>query len=306
MKKLFITMLAVLCVAISTNAVIAEEKARPTYLEPSILDDALDFSEAVDLPAFGIEEIPGFDAALDKFDEISPIDFEIGFSLVSAYIWRGQNLGSDASFQPYVTASPSFEPLGDLSFTYWANITKNEPDRNEREFDYAVDYNFDMPELLALFGYDADETPYLLHKVFDFNFDTGYIYYDFPPNGGTKSQEVYFGVQYNLPLRPSFFIYNDWDRGRGLWLEWGISQDINLGVFTVATYATMGYNKSQWGESSALSTLDMGASIPIAIGKRMTIEPFLSYTKRLNPTYSGGADLTHDELYGGFNWSLTF
>lgn len=305
MKKTMCMVMGLMMMTLAGSAAYAQE-AEVGMLEPEIIDGLLDFSDVVSLPAIGIEEIPGLDAALDSFDEVCPLDFELGFTLASAYIWRGQNLGSDASFQPYVTVSPSFEPLGDLSFTYWADITKNEADRNEREFDYAVDYNFDILEALGKFGYSSDSAPYALTKVLDFNFDTGYIYYDFPPNGGSKSQEVYFGVAYNLPLHPSFTIYNDWDRGRGLWMEWGVSQDINLGLVTLATYATMGYNKSQWGESSALSTLDMGGSIPIAIGTHMTIEPFLSYTKRLNATYTGESDLTHDELYGGMNWSICF
>jgi len=141
----------------------------------------------------------------------------------------------------------------------------------------------------------------------DFSFDTGYIYYKFPPQPDTKTQEVYFGIEYNLPLSPSFYVYQDWDRGRGLWYEWGISHDLDLKFFTLSTYAKMGYNHRQWGTTSALSTLDFGASIPIAVGSHMTVEPFLSYTKRLKATYTDDeTDLTHDELYGGVNWSITF
>jgi len=307
--KMIAVLFAVL-IAIPLISVYAEdgdETAAPRYLDAAFLDEILDFSDAISLPALALPEIPIVDPALDAVNEALPLDFELGFSVVSAYIWRGQNLGSDASFQPYVTVSPSFEPLGDLSFTYWVDITKNEPGKNAREFDFVVDYSFDFLEGIGYLGYDEEKAPYLLSKAFDFTFDTGYIYYKFPPQPDTKSQEVYWGVEYDMPLHPSFSIYNDWDRGRGIWYEWGISQDINVGVVTLATYATMGYNHKQWGTTSALSTLDFGVSMPVPLGTHMTIEPFLSYTKRLNPTYTDdGADLTHDELYGGMNWSITF
>ena len=239
------------------------------------------------------------EGALNQVSEALPVGIEVGMSVASAYIWRGQNLGTDASFQPYVTLSPEFVP-GSLSFTIWADITKNEEDRNLREIDYAVDYSFGMLDVLGLEAEGAA-------KAADFSLSTGYIYYDFPPSGGTKSQEIYWGIDYNLPLSPSFYVYNDWDRGRGLWYEFGISQDIDLKVITLSTYATLGYNHKQWGTTSALSTLDMGVSVPLAIGEHVTIEPFLSYTKRLKSTYTDdGADLTHDELYGGMNFSFAF
>jgi hypothetical protein len=280
----------------------AAEVSQPGFLDPEILDGFFSISE-YDGPVIGIEEVPVIDEVLSAFDEVSPVYFELGFSVASAYIWRGQNLGSDASFQPYVTAGIDAIPAIDFSFTYWTDITKNSPDRNQREVDYALDFNINILEGLELFGYDTQENPYLLTKLFDFTFDTGYIYYDFPPDGGSKSQEVYFGVEYNLPLSPSFFIYNDWDRGRGAWLEWGISQDIDLGLFTLATYATLGYNKGQWGADSQFSTLDFGGSIPIALGKHTTIEPFISFTKELD---DDGAGLVNDELYGGMNFSIAF
>ncbi|MBU1864620.1 MAG: hypothetical protein KKH94_13250 [Candidatus Omnitrophica bacterium] len=98
-------------------------------------------------------------------------------------------------------------------------------------------------------------------------------------------------------------MYNDWNRGRGAWLAWGISQDVNIGVCTLSNYATLNYNHGQWGADSQFSTLDFGTSIPISIGKHMTIEPFISYTKELD---DDGADMVNDELYGGFNWSINF
>ncbi|MBU1864619.1 MAG: hypothetical protein KKH94_13245 [Candidatus Omnitrophica bacterium] len=165
-----------------------------SILDASYLDKILDYSDTIKLPVIGVEELPVLDAALDTFDELSPIDFELGFTLANAYIWRGQTLGGDASFQPYVTVSPSFEPIGDLSFTFWADITKDESGENQREYDFVVDYNFDVLDLLSGIGYSEDDAPHVLTKLLDFNFDTGYIYYKFPPQPDTKSQEVYLAL----------------------------------------------------------------------------------------------------------------
>ena len=282
------------------------------YLEPEIVDNAFEqllgqhIEKVTGNKKIEIEKIPGWDDGLDEFGKISPFDFEIGFTLANIYLWRGQNLGNDTSWMPYVTVSPDFEPLGDLSFTFWADITQHMPGKDDLEYDFAVDYTVDILDLLEILNYNPQTAPYLLTKLMDISFSTGYIYYWFPPSG-TDSHEVYWAIEYNLPLHPSFAIYNDFDAGRGIWYEWGVSQDLDLKLFTLSTFATMGYNHRQWGKTSALSTLHFGGSVPIALGTHTTIEPFLSYSKRLNRTYTEDAsDLTTDELYGGFNFSISF
>jgi hypothetical protein len=238
----------------------------------------------------GIEEIPYFDEALNKFTEVSPIDIELGFAVASAYIWRGQNLGTDTSFQPYVTLSPDFEPegFGDISFTTWANITKDQHP-NHNETDFSIDYSVDISKYGSLAA--------------------GYIYYDFPhvaDDNADESQEWYVGATANLLLSPSFTWYHDFDVGSGEYMTFGVSHDFDLKVATVATYATLAYNHGQWGAGSGFSFLDFGASLPIPVGQHMTIEPFLSYTKRLEEVWNRDEGLVHDEFYGGFKYSISF
>ena len=304
-----IVMLSMLvnCVFIYTSA--AEETK---WLEPEIVDNAFEqlvgrhIEKVTGDQKLKIAKIPGFDDALDEIGKISPFDIEIGFTLANIYLWRGQNLGNDASWMPYVTVSPDFEPLGDLSFTYWADITQHMPGKDDLEYDFVVDYTVDILEILKLVQYDPETSPYLLTKLMDISFSTGYIYYWFPPSC-TDSHEVYWSMEYNLPLHPSFAIYNDFDQGRGIWYEWGVSQDFDLKLITLSTFATLGYNHRQWGESSKLSIFHFGGSVPFEIGTHTVIEPFLSYSKRANRTYTAdGSDLTTDELYGGFNFSIGF
>lgn len=252
--------------------------------------------------------IPVFDDALDTVTDVSPFDVEMGFTLANIYLWRGQLLGTDTSWQPYVTVSPDFEPLGDFSFTYWADVTQHEPaEDNNLEMDFIWDYTVGMNELLALFGYDPETADPILAAVLDFSFSTGYIYYYFPPSED-ETHEVYWGISYeNLPLSPSMYIYNDFDDGSGVWIEWSVSHTFDLKYFELNLYSTLGYNHRQWGDTSTFSNILYGASIPVQLGSHMTVEPFLSYSQRLNETYTDDRDLlVHDQWYGGFNYSISF
>lgn len=265
-------------------------------LEPMVGDNRL-----------GIKRIDGFDDALDSFTAVSPFDFELGFTLANMYLWRGLNLGSDTSWMPYVTVSPDFEPFGDLSFTYWADITQNERGNDEREFDFVVDYTFSFLELMKqMFCYNPDDNPELITKLLDFEFSAGYIYYYFPPDS-TDSHEYYFKMVHNLPLHPYMAIYHDFDQGSGTWIERGISQDFDLKLFTLSTFASIGYNHRQWVKDEGFANLHFGGSIPVELGTHMIIEPFLSYSKRLNKLRDDDDNVViHDELYGGFNYSIRF
>ncbi|MDX9703698.1 MAG: hypothetical protein RBU23_11755 [Candidatus Auribacterota bacterium] len=255
---------------------------------------------------FGIKRIDGYDDALDKFTEVSPIDIEIGFTLANMYLWRGQNLGSDTSFQPYVKASPDFEPFGDLWFTFWVDFTQNSRDKNEREQDYIVDYTFPFLDLMKYSGIVNDDTPSFVSGILDFDLTSGYAYYRFPADG-TDTHEFFFKIAHNMILNPYIAIYHDFDQGGGTWIERGISHDFDFKLFTLSTFAILGYNHHQWAKTKSLTNLHFGGSIPIELGTHMIIEPFLSYSKRLGSTRDDFNErIVHDELYGGFNYSIGF
>ncbi len=310
----------------------------PGYLEPSIVDDAFDRHVGQRIAAvtrdarLGVSKIPGYDDALDVVGKYSPLAFELGFTLTSKYIWRGQNLGDRACWQPYVKTSTKFLPLGTFSFTYWANLLKNgneegEDDSPDTEHDFYFDYNFDMLAGAKLLGVEAGQWPYLLRKAADFNLAIGIWRYWFPPTG-TSDNEFYGTVTYNWPLNPYVTIVNDFTAGTGIWYEVGVAQSFDLKLVTVAGYSKLGYNHKQWSASSKLQTFEFGFSLPIPVGAHMCIEPFLSYSKRLKKTYfytqyeeatgfdgdgnevtttfDQGNILTGDEFYGGFKYMINF
>ena len=309
-KKIFFLASSLLFVWASQS--VLAEPVTEKWLEPEIIDHFFDSTVGVELDKLfkdrriAIKRVPVFDDVLDKTGEISPFDFELGFTLANKYLWRGQNLANDTSWMPYVTVSPDFEPIGDLSFTFWMDLTKAEegvPD--DKEYDFVIDYSIGVPELLKAVCIDMSQAPYIARKLLDFTFSTGYIYYYFPP--GEDSHEVYFKMDFNWPLHPYVAIYNDFDDGSGVWYEYGISQDFDLRLFTLSTFVIFGYNHRQWGKTSSFSTMHMGGSIPFEIGPHMVIEPFISYSKRLKRTYTDDReDLVHDEFYYGFNYTINF
>ncbi|RJP58126.1 MAG: hypothetical protein C4541_08845 [Candidatus Auribacter fodinae] len=251
--------------------------------------------------------IPVFDDALSQATEISPVEVELGFTLANMYLWRGQKLGSDTSWMPYVTVSPDFEPLGNASFTYWADMTQHVEGDDNLEMDFVFDYTVEMMDLLALCCYDQNAAPEWANLLLDLSLSAGYINYYFPPTQD-DSHEVYGSITFNkIPLNPSMAIYNDFGQGSGVWLEWGVSHAFDLKYFMLNVYSILGYNHRQWGKTSALSTIVYGASIPVPLGAHMKIEPFLSYSQRLERTFTDDdTDLVHDEWYGGFNYSISF
>lgn len=307
------------------------------FLDPLVIDESFEryvgkyCASAVGNKRLAISKIPGYDDALDEFGRVSPVSFELGFALVSKYIWRGQNLGDRANWQPYVKAGTKFLPLGAASFTYWVDFLK---DGNEEipdspvdiEHDFYFDYNFDFLAAAKQAGINYEAMPYLFRKAVDINFAIGIWRYWYPTSL-TSTNELYGTVTYNWPFHPFVTLVNDFSANTGMWLETGISQNFDLKVFTVSFYSKLGYNDRQYCSSSKLQTLEFGFSLPIPLGTHMKIEPFISYSKRLNKTYfyteveqteidadgneitatvQQGNILTGDEFFGGFKYAINF
>ncbi len=290
------------------------------FLDPEMVDHAFDdligrrIAPIVRDNKLAVQQVPYCDDALDQFGKYSPFDFELGFTLTSKYMWRGQDLTPPrACWQPYVRVSPDFEPIGNFCFTYWTNIASGYP-TDDTEHDFYLDYNLDMLDLLKTVGVKKDTMPYLVRKALDFNLAAGWGYFFYPPSGAC-TDEVYGTVTYNWPFHPYVFFTNDYRLGNGVWCETGISESFDLKLFILNYYTKIGYNHRQWSVSSKLQTLELGFSMPLPLGKHMKIEPFLAYSKRLNKTYyttaneDGSSDWhirTRDNFFGGFKYVINF
>jgi len=312
-------------------------KTETRFLDPLVVDESFDryvgtrIASLVGDKKLAVSKIPGYDDALEEFGKVSPVSFELGFALVSKYIWRGQNLGDRANWQPYVKAGTKFLPLGTASFTYWVDFLKDgneeiEDSPADIEHDFYFDYNFDLLAAAKLAGIDYETMPYLLKKAVDLNFAIGIWRYWYPTTL-TSTNELYGTVTYNWPFHPFVTLVNDFSANTGMWLETGICQNFDLKLFTVSFYSKLGYNDRQYCSSSKLQTLEFGFSLPIPLGTHMKIEPFISYSKRLNKTYfyteveqteldadgnevtttvQQGNILTRDEFFGGFKYAINF
>jgi len=118
------------------------------------------------------------------------------FGYESEYIFRGQK-----------QANQSFQPAVDLSYGgFYAGIWNN----NEIDGDQTSDATSEEVDFYAGYSYDIDET---------FSVDIGSTYFYFPDDdsgagGGanaTSTFESYVGLNADVLLAPSAYVYYDWD-----------------------------------------------------------------------------------------------
>ena len=186
------------------------------------------------------------------------ISFDVTADYFGKYIWRGQNLSDDPVFQPGLSVS-----YGNLTAGIWGNMDLrniNDKSGDFSELDYILDYSADLPAPEGV-GYSV-----------------GMIYYDFP--GSTKdgsripdTLEVYWGLNFDMPLNPSITVYHDVDEAEGSYvsLAFGhsiekiaeLGQDIPVGMEIGASlgWGSGSYNKYYWGtDQSKLQDLTFSVS----------------------------------------------
>jgi hypothetical protein len=127
------------------------------------------------------------------------VDLELTTSFQSKYIWRGQNIDDDPVFQPSLSAS-----YKGFTVAVWGNLEMTNINGNSGEFseiDYSIAYSGTVPGMKGI-GYSV-----------------GAIYYDFPATDAAGTTEVYWGLNFDLPLSPSITVYHDVDEAEGAYLR---------------------------------------------------------------------------------------
>lgn len=199
--------------------------------------------------------------------------FEITADYLGKYIWRGQNLNDDPVFQPGVSMT-----IGGLTGAVWASqdtTTINGQNGEFTEWDYSLDYSGDVPIIEGV-GYSL-----------------GVINYHFPSVVGDTT-EVYWGLNFDLPLSPSFTLYHDIDVIDGTYAEFGLGHSIEkiaelgpeipIGMDIGASlgWGSASYNKGYWStDESKLNDLALSVSFPFEIGG-WTVSPSLNYVTLLD------------------------
>jgi hypothetical protein len=212
----------------------------------------------------------------------------VGADVLSKYVWRGQNLGDGAVFQP--GASVGYKGL---TGSIWGNLDmtdKNDNSGNFTEVDYTIDYSGTMP------GFDK------------LSYSVGAIYYDFPNTGLDGTTEVYVGFCLDVPASPGVTIYHDVDEADGTYVSFSAGHSIEkLGTLPVGLdldvslgWGNKTYNSFYWGTTgSELNDLVLSAGLPFEVAG-ITITPKVSLITLL------GSDVKEADAYDTSNSVVVF
>ncbi len=222
-------------------------------------------------------------------------DVNADVSILTDYVWRGQNYGKDGVIQPNF----SIAFANGLSLGFWANYNIDE-DRYANnhlvnEIDYTLDYSFEA----GMFGLSV-----------------GYIFYDFPRGGG-NTEEVYGGVSLDTLLAPTLIFYRDVDSIDGTYISFGIGHDIEFNdKATLSLSGSLGWGSESYHDGyfgvkdSSLSDYNLSAAIAYAVTEKITITPQVSYSNFVDSDIGDAAEAGFYEddsnFYGGINVSYSF
>lgn len=212
------------------------------------------------------------------------IDTELTADYFGKYVWRGQNLDDDPVFQTGITAR-----YEGLTAAIWGNLELTDINGNGGDFsevDCSLDYSGSLPGVEGV-GYSI-----------------GAIYYDFPGTKTKDTTELYWGLNFDLPLSPSIALYHDVDEAEGTYVSFGTTHSIEkiaelgpnlpVGLDLIASigWSSGSYNKYYWGTAqSKLNDLDFSAAFPIEV-RGWQVIPSLTYVTLVSD------DIRSTDAYG--------
>ncbi len=229
-------------------------------------------------------------------------DVNTDVSILTDYVWRGQNYGEGGVIQPNLSIGFGYG----LSLGVWANYNIDDDryasSHQVNEVDYTIDYSRDLGPI---------------------GISLGAIYYDFPRTGGADTQEWYVGATVNILLSPSVTVYRDFHEIDGTYITLGIGHDIELNdkatlsLGGTLAYANEAYNKGYFSvsdptidvEDDSLSDYNISISLAYALTDKVTVTPTISYSGFTDDDIKDAAELVYDEdsnIYGGINFSYSF
>lgn len=212
------------------------------------------------------------------------IEFEFTADFFGKYVWRGQNLSDDPVFQTGISAS-----YKGWTAAIWGNVDLTGINGNSGDFseaDYSLDYSGAIPGIEGI-GYSV-----------------GVIYYDFPGTAVKDTTEIYWGLNFDLPLSPSITVYHDVDEVEGSYIslafghsiekiaELGPDLPIGMEIGANLGWGSGSYNKYYWGtDQTKLNDLAFSVSFPMEIAG-WTVSPSLNYITLLSD------DIRDTDAYG--------
>ncbi|HQP24250.1 MAG TPA: hypothetical protein PLP16_03725 [Smithellaceae bacterium] len=270
-----------------------------------------------------IEEKPAAESKeSEQKQEKYGITGEVAASILSAYIWRGQEMTRHGwVVQPSATIG-----YRGFSVNIWGNIDARPYYAGEEQ------YSTHLSEMDVTLSYT--------HKFGIVSLGAGYIYYGlaaFYP-GGTDpldAQEIFVTMSVDTVLTPTLTIYKEIDHYHQWYATLGVSHTFKLHERVGLKLAgQISYLKSQDEttypkfDSDSLATTDkfnnfhdamVTVSLPVTVTKNITITPLLTYVfplsndaryemkaRGLQGTLCPSDKDSSSFLYGGVNFSFAF
>lgn len=176
---------------------------------------------------------------------------ELRLDAMSGYAYRGMNLGGQSlQYTGYLY-------IGPLTLIQFANHDEDTSKWNE-----------------------MDITAELAGQIGDTKLAGGYTYLTFSL-GIPDTQEAYAALFAPLPLNPSLKVVYDFDEGKGLYAEAGVSRNIDPATLS----ATLGYYGGYCG-IDGFSHLEVKASLPVAISGCVTLNTQAGASFALSPDFN--------------------
>lgn len=271
--------------------------------------------------------------AQDAATEPATYTFSGDAAVVSKYIWRGQRLTNDWSFQPAMTLG-----VKGFSFNAWGSVDMTAVNEGDA---LLLPENPAAPEgargLQGKFS-EIDYTFSYANAYKNVSYSGGTITYTFPDRSASlpSTTEIYGGVSLDsLPLAPSATLYVDVDettKGNGtngvyFLLSAGHSLTFNNPIFTgldlsgSLSFVNNGFSNFFYGVAdSGAHDSSITVGLPIQLGDRWSASTFVTYSALLRDfrqhqfqdpraVYRGtaGSPASYaDTVWGGFTLNLSF
>lgn len=240
-------------------------------------------------PLAHAEDAPAADATAA---EEGPLSIDLTASVVTDYMFRGQNLYDGIAIQPY--AAVTFDTgVGSIGGSLWMHLPA-EGDRQDEKF----------TELDESLWYEIGLEPVTL-KV-------GHLWYTYPDDSDPIKDTAEFFASVALDdsewnpvsLAPTLTYYKDYREIDYNIFELGMSHKIETDAlgkgFNTTPYVTFGFvsNGDTVYEDDGLAYVNVGTSFELALGD-ITVVPSLNYTFEVD-------DNTTNEFWAAlnFNYSL--
>ena len=256
-------------------------------------------------------------------------------AFVSKYIWRGQRLTNDLSFQPSLTVG-----AGGFAFNAWGTMdltVVNPADGITIPEDPAAIPGDNDNGLRGQFS-EVDYTFSYDHSFENVSLGTGVIFYTFPQRSSSfaTTEEIYGSISFDsAPLAPSATLYIDIDETRagggnaGIYFLLAAGHSIPTGSDVVTSldlsasisFANSGFGSFYYGlEHSGAHDFNFTASVPITISDNWSFSTFITYSALLGDYRdgafsdprtdflgtSGAPSSFANTVWGGITMSLAF